>query len=169
MISVANILHRSGYLNDAIVATNMALDVPVKLVVSHFTMANLYAAKASFYSRSSLKLKFVIQNVYHIYPVMQLCLWNNYMLKFKKSWERINGWKFNWKQNTFAERFSYEIHIWDSHCWTALEMIFIPILSKISACTGTCTLDGKTMLIIKIIDFFLRDKTSVIKNTSSFF
>lgn len=47
MISVANILHRSGYLNDAIVATNMALDVPVKLVVSHFTMANLYAAKAS--------------------------------------------------------------------------------------------------------------------------
>lgn len=45
LISVANILHRSGYLNDAIVATNMALDVPVKLVVSHFTMANLYAAK----------------------------------------------------------------------------------------------------------------------------
>nr|XP_022314692.1 tetratricopeptide repeat protein 17-like isoform X1 [Crassostrea virginica] len=45
LISVANILHRSGYLNDAIVATNMALDVPIKLVVSHFTMANLYAAK----------------------------------------------------------------------------------------------------------------------------
>jgi hypothetical protein len=47
LISLANILHRSGYLNDAIVATDMALDVPVKLVVSHFTMANLYAAKAS--------------------------------------------------------------------------------------------------------------------------
>lgn len=79
LISVANILHRSGYLNDAIVATNMALDVPVKLVVSHFTMANLYAAKArSFYSGSllNIKLKFIIKNVYLI---MQLCLRNNYM------------------------------------------------------------------------------------------
>lgn len=47
LISLANILHRSGYLNDAIVTTDMALDVPDKLVVSHFTMANLYAAKAS--------------------------------------------------------------------------------------------------------------------------
>ncbi|XP_048779550.1 tetratricopeptide repeat protein 17-like isoform X2 [Ostrea edulis] len=45
LISLANILHRSGYLNDAIVTTDMALDVPDKLVVSHFTMANLYAAK----------------------------------------------------------------------------------------------------------------------------
>ncbi|KAK3103819.1 hypothetical protein FSP39_022148 [Pinctada imbricata] len=44
-ISVANILHRSGYTNDAIVATNMAMEMPNKLVVSHFTMANLYAAK----------------------------------------------------------------------------------------------------------------------------
>lgn len=132
MISVANILHRSGYLNDAIVATNMALDVPVKLVVSHFTMANLYAAKASFYSRSSLKLKFVIQNVYHIYPVTchavvslkqlhVIC----FFLKIQKILKKNKWMKINWKQNTFAECFSYEIHIWNSHCWRALEMIFI--------------------------------------------
>lgn len=45
LISIANIFHRSGYINDAIVATNLALDNANKVPVSHFTMANLYAVK----------------------------------------------------------------------------------------------------------------------------
>lgn len=45
LISLANILHQAGHLNDAIVVTAAALDVTNKLPVSHFTLANLYAAK----------------------------------------------------------------------------------------------------------------------------
>lgn len=63
--------------------------------------------------------------------VSETITWNMFFLKIQNKWMKIN-----WKQNTFAECFSYEIHIWNSHCWTALEMIFIPIVSKISACTG---------------------------------
>ncbi|XP_033752791.1 tetratricopeptide repeat protein 17-like [Pecten maximus] len=45
LVSIANVLHRAGYINDAIVATDLALHISKRLVVSHFTMANLYAAK----------------------------------------------------------------------------------------------------------------------------
>uniref|UniRef100_A0A2C9KLB1 Tetratricopeptide repeat protein 17 n=1 Tax=Biomphalaria glabrata TaxID=6526 RepID=A0A2C9KLB1_BIOGL len=45
LVSLANLLHQSGYLNDAIVVANAALDVDDRLSVTHFTMANLYAAK----------------------------------------------------------------------------------------------------------------------------
>lgn len=45
LISLANILHRAGYTNDAIMLTSMALDLSKDLVVGHFTMANLYAYK----------------------------------------------------------------------------------------------------------------------------
>ncbi|XP_064634712.1 tetratricopeptide repeat protein 17-like isoform X2 [Lineus longissimus] len=45
LVSIANILHRAERLNDAIVVNNMALDVSPKIVVIHFTMANIYAAK----------------------------------------------------------------------------------------------------------------------------
>lgn len=45
LISLANILHQAGHLNDAIVVTAAALDVTNRLPVSHFTLANLYAAK----------------------------------------------------------------------------------------------------------------------------
>lgn len=50
LISLANVLHKTGRLNEAIIITNMALEISSKLVVTHFTMANLYAAKV----RSSL-------------------------------------------------------------------------------------------------------------------
>lgn len=46
LISIANIFHRAGYINDAIFTTNLALDTANKVAVSHFTMANLYAVKA---------------------------------------------------------------------------------------------------------------------------
>ncbi|XP_064604076.1 tetratricopeptide repeat protein 17-like isoform X2 [Liolophura sinensis] len=46
LISLANVLHKTGRLNEAIIVTNMALEIANKLVVTHFTMANLYAAKA---------------------------------------------------------------------------------------------------------------------------
>ncbi|XP_070200043.1 tetratricopeptide repeat protein 17-like isoform X3 [Littorina saxatilis] len=45
LISLANVLHQAGHLNDAIVVTAAALDVTNKLPVSHFTLANLYAHK----------------------------------------------------------------------------------------------------------------------------
>ncbi|XP_052798048.1 tetratricopeptide repeat protein 17-like isoform X3 [Mya arenaria] len=45
LLSIANILHRSGYVNDAIVAASHAMDLSPNLVVGHFNMANLYAAK----------------------------------------------------------------------------------------------------------------------------
>jgi len=45
LISLANIMHRSGLFNDAIIATNMALEISPTFVVSHFTMANIYTSK----------------------------------------------------------------------------------------------------------------------------
>lgn len=48
-----------------------------------------------------------------------------FFFKIQKILKKNKWMKINWKQNTFAECFSYEIHIWNSHCWRALEMIFI--------------------------------------------
>jgi tetratricopeptide (TPR) repeat protein len=45
LVSLANIFHRAGLYNDALIAINMALEISPKFVVIHFTMANIYAAK----------------------------------------------------------------------------------------------------------------------------
>ena len=45
LISLANILHRAGLFNDALIVTNMALEISPKFVVIHFTMANIYVSK----------------------------------------------------------------------------------------------------------------------------
>ncbi|KAL5007156.1 hypothetical protein ScPMuIL_015962 [Solemya velum] len=66
LISMANILHRAGYTNDAIVVTDMALGVSNQIAISHFTLANLYASKgrwdmaANFYG-STLNLQTTFQ------------------------------------------------------------------------------------------------------------
>jgi len=48
LIALANILHRSGLYNDAIIAANSALEISPSLVVTHFTLANIYASKMDF-------------------------------------------------------------------------------------------------------------------------
>lgn len=48
LVALANVLHRSKLYNDAVIVNNMALDISPNLVVIHFTMANIYAAKVSF-------------------------------------------------------------------------------------------------------------------------
>ena len=48
LVSLANILHRAGLYNDALIATNMALEISPKFVVTHFTMANIYVSKVIF-------------------------------------------------------------------------------------------------------------------------
>lgn len=117
----------------------MALDVPVKLVVSHFTMANLYAAKAS------LSLK----------QLHGICFFK----KFK-----INGWKLIESRilllNVLAMKYISEIPI-VGQLWKWFSFQLCPKFLLAQA--------GKTMLIIKIIDFFLKDNISVIKNNFSFF
>ena len=49
LVSLANILHRAGLYNDALIATNMALEISPKFVVTHFTMANIYVSKVSIF------------------------------------------------------------------------------------------------------------------------
>ena len=44
---MANVLHRAGYINDAIMTMSYALQSSRDVVVSQFTMANLYAAKVN--------------------------------------------------------------------------------------------------------------------------
>jgi len=62
LTSLANILHRSGLHNDALVAANMALEISPTFVVIHFTVANIHAARGdiaralSFY-QSTLSLQ----------------------------------------------------------------------------------------------------------------
>lgn len=45
MLSLTNILHRSGQLDAAILANDMALEASPRVVALHFNMANLYAAR----------------------------------------------------------------------------------------------------------------------------
>ena len=50
LISLANVLHRARYSNEAAVVVHAALDVSKELNVNHFTLGNIYAV--SFYSYS---------------------------------------------------------------------------------------------------------------------
>ncbi|XP_025087686.1 tetratricopeptide repeat protein 17-like isoform X2 [Pomacea canaliculata] len=45
LISLANILHQAGHLDDAIIVMAAALDVSKEVVIAQFTLANIYAAK----------------------------------------------------------------------------------------------------------------------------
>ena len=47
LLGIANILHHAGYINDAIVVMTYALKTSKDVVVSQFTLANLYAAKVN--------------------------------------------------------------------------------------------------------------------------
>lgn len=47
LISLANILHQAGHLDDAIIVMAAALDVSKEVVIAQFTLANIYAAKVS--------------------------------------------------------------------------------------------------------------------------
>ncbi len=46
-MSLVNILHNTGRLEDGIVVANMALEVSPSLVAIYFSLANIYAAKVS--------------------------------------------------------------------------------------------------------------------------
>ena len=54
LVSLANILHRAGLYNDALIAANMALEISPKFVVIHFTIANIYVSKASFSAQAAV-------------------------------------------------------------------------------------------------------------------
>ncbi|XP_067009164.1 tetratricopeptide repeat protein 17 [Anabrus simplex] len=62
LLSLANVLHRAGFYNDALVVANMALELAPKFEIAHFTLANIHASmgdleKAIGYYRSSLALQ----------------------------------------------------------------------------------------------------------------
>ena len=43
--SLANVFHRSGLYNDAIIVANLALEISPDMVINHFTMATIYESK----------------------------------------------------------------------------------------------------------------------------
>ena len=45
LVSLANILHRAGLYNDALIVANQALEISQSFVVIHFTIANIYVSK----------------------------------------------------------------------------------------------------------------------------
>ena len=47
LISLANVLHRARYSNEAAVVVHAALDVSKELNVNHFTLGNIYAVRFS--------------------------------------------------------------------------------------------------------------------------
>lgn len=91
--------------------------------------------------------------------VSETITWNMVFFKFK-----INGWKLIESRilllNVLAMKYISEIPI-VGQLWKWFSFQLCPKFLLAQA--------GKTMLIIKIIDFFLRDNISVIKNTFSFF
>lgn len=46
LISLANVLHRSRYSNEAAIVVHAALDVSKELNVNHFTLGNIYAVSS---------------------------------------------------------------------------------------------------------------------------
>ncbi|XP_038052658.1 tetratricopeptide repeat protein 17-like [Patiria miniata] len=48
LISIANIFHRSGMIDNGITVAQMAWEISSEFVLCHFTLANLYAAKRQF-------------------------------------------------------------------------------------------------------------------------
>lgn len=62
LLSLANVMHRTGLYNDAVIATNLALELSPAFVVTHFTMANVYTSmgqmgKAKQFYISTLELQ----------------------------------------------------------------------------------------------------------------
>ncbi|KAF2356914.1 Tetratricopeptide repeat [Trinorchestia longiramus] len=62
LTSLANVLHRSGLYNNALIAANAALEISPKFVVIHFTLANILGAmgeyqKAATFYESTLALQ----------------------------------------------------------------------------------------------------------------
>lgn len=49
LISLANVLHRARYSNEAAVVVHAALDVSKELNVNHFTLGNIYAVSLYFF------------------------------------------------------------------------------------------------------------------------
>ena len=49
LISLANVFHRAGLYNDALIVTNQALEISPRLAVIHFTIANIYYSKVNCY------------------------------------------------------------------------------------------------------------------------
>lgn len=47
LISLANVLHRARYSNEAAIVVHAALDVSKELNVNHFTLGNIYAVSFS--------------------------------------------------------------------------------------------------------------------------
>ena len=45
LVGLANVMHRAGLHNDALIAANLALEISPRVVVTHFTIANIYSSK----------------------------------------------------------------------------------------------------------------------------
>ena len=56
LISLANILHRARYSNEAAIVVHAALDVSQELNVNHFTLGNIYAVSIYITTLKSLYL-----------------------------------------------------------------------------------------------------------------
>ena len=52
LISLANVLHRARYSNEAAIVVHAALDVSKELNVNHFTLGNIYAVCIEVYQTS---------------------------------------------------------------------------------------------------------------------
>lgn len=48
LISLANVLHRARYSNEAAIVVHAALDVSKELNVNHFTLGNIYAVSTMY-------------------------------------------------------------------------------------------------------------------------
>ena len=61
LISLANVFHRAGLYNDALITTYQALEISPKLAVIHFTMANIYISKVNSISNFNDIIVFILE------------------------------------------------------------------------------------------------------------
>ncbi|XP_077994523.1 tetratricopeptide repeat protein 17-like [Glandiceps talaboti] len=89
LISMANIFHRAGLYDDALVVTKMALEISPNLVVNHFTMANVFSSMGDYvnalqYYEATLKLQNEFQPALERLHTIQCYLLQHYNNRIKK-------------------------------------------------------------------------------------
>ena len=74
LISLANVLHRSRYSNEAAIVVHAALEVSRELNVNHFTLGNIYAVSVPLFCYSWMSQNCFKILLYNIFSESQVSL-----------------------------------------------------------------------------------------------
>lgn len=86
LISLANVLHRARYSNEAAIVVHAALDVSKELNVNHFTLGNIYAVSTKYVQHFLIWRDMLWKNIIYMQIDTQLWLKNDIKSDQKDYW-----------------------------------------------------------------------------------